>query len=303
MEGFRHKTAVITGGASGFGREFALSAHRLGMNVVIADVQDDALERTRAELEALGTHVLAVKTDVSKAEQVQALADATLARFGVPHLVFNNAGVASTGGLVWESPQRDWEWGLGVNLWGVIHGVRIFTPLMLDAAKKDAGYQGHIVNTASMAGLVTAPNMGVYITGKHAVVALTETLYQDLALVTDQVACSALCPSFVPTGIFQSERNRPADGADDAQLTPSQRAAREMGLKATSSGKVSAAEVSALTFEAIAAKRFYVFSHPEALGNAEARLRAIVEGRNPPDAFAARPEVGETPRARLRDAR
>jgi short-subunit dehydrogenase len=184
----------------------------------------------------------------------------------------------------------------------VIHGVRIFTPLMLDAATKDGAHEGHIVNTASMTGLLTPPNMGVYNTGKHAVVALTETLFQDLKLVTERVGCSVLCPFYVPTGIFLSERNRPGDLTSDAAPTPSQRAAREMGLEATSSGKVSAAEVSTLTFEAIAAKQFYVFSHPGLLSSIEARMRAIVERRNPPDAFAARPEIGAALRARLRDA-
>jgi NAD(P)-dependent dehydrogenase (short-subunit alcohol dehydrogenase family) len=233
---------------------------------------------------------------------MQALADVTLARFGVPALVFNNAGVGGTGGLLWENSQADWAWAIGVNLWGVIHGVRIFTPLMLAAAKADAAFEGHIVNTASMAGLLTPPNMGVYNATKHAVVALTETLYQDLKLVTSQMSCSVLCPYFVPTGIFQSERNRPADLSDQVGPTASQRIAREMGQKAVSSGKVSAAQVAQLTFEAIAAKQFYVFSHPNALGNVETRMRAIVEIRNPPDPFAARPEVGERLRAQLRDA-
>ncbi len=293
---------MITGGGSGFGREFARLAHRCDMNVVIADVQEDALEAARAELQAQGARVLALKTDVASAAAVEALADATLARFGVPGLVFNNAGVGGTGGLLWENSQADWAWVMGVNLWGVIHGVRIFTPLMLEAANKDASFEAHIVNTASMAGLLTPPNMGVYNATKHAVVALTETLYQDLGLVTSQVSCSVLCPYFVPTGIFQSERNRPADLTDATDLTASQRIARDMGQKAVNAGKVSAAEVAQLTFEAIAANQFYVFSHPKALGNVETRMRAIVDGRNPPDPFAARPEVGERLRAQLRGA-
>ncbi|MBL8382740.1 MAG: SDR family oxidoreductase [Burkholderiales bacterium] len=294
------RTAVITGGGSGFGREFALLAHAQDMNVVIADVQADALDRVRAELEAKGARVLTMRTDVSRAPEVQALADATMARFGAPALVFNNAGVGGTGGLIWENTQADWEWTIGVNLWGVIHGVRIFTPLMLAAARRDPAFVGHVVNTASMAGLLTPPNMGVYNTTKHAVVALTETLYQDLHLVTEQVSCSVLCPYFVPTGIFQSERNRPDALAHGAEMTASQRIAREMGQKAVTSGKVSAAEVAALTFEAIARRQFYIYSHPHALGNVETRMRAIVETRNPPDPFAARPEVGAQLRAQLR---
>jgi len=270
------------------------------MNVVIADVQQDALDATRSELQALGAQVLALKTDVARPESVQALADATMARFGAPGLLFNNAGVGGTGGLLWENSHADWEWTLGVNLWGVIHGVRIFTPLML-AAAKDPSFEAHIVNTASMAGLLTPPNMGVYNTTKHAVVALTETLYQDLQLVTSQVSCSVLCPYFVPTGIFKSERNRPVElGARD-QMTASQRIAREMGEKAVNSGKVSAAEVAQMSFEAIAANQFYIYSHPKALGNVETRMRAIVDIKNPPDPFAARPEVGAQLRRQLRD--
>ena len=302
MKIFKSRTAVITGGASGFGREFALIAHRLGMNVVIADVQPDALDKTRAELEALGAQVLAQKTDVSKAESVQALADATMKRFGTPSLVFNNAGVGGTGGLVWENTLRDWEWVLGVNVWGVVHGVRIFTPLMLDAARKDPGFEAHIVNTASMAGLLTPPNMGIYNVSKHAVVALTETLYQDLSLVTDQVGCSVLCPYFVPTGIHKSDRNRPAEFTDTAPLKASQQIARAQSEKAVTSGKVSASEVAELVFEAIAARQFYIYSHPKALGNVEQRMRAIIDIKSPPDPFAARPEVGEKLRAQLRGA-
>lgn len=302
MKTFKGRTAVITGGGSGFGREFALIAQRLGMNVVIADVQQDALDKTRAELETLGARVLAVKTDVSKAEAVQALADATMQRFGAPSLVFNNAGVGGTGGLVWENTERDWEWVLGVNVWGVVHGVRIFTPLMLEAAKKDASFEGHIVNTASMAGLLTAPNMGIYNVSKHAVVALTETLYQDLNLMTNQVSCSVLCPYFVPTGIHKSDRNRPAALADKAPLTASQKIARAQSEKAVTKGKVSASQVAEAVFEAVAANQFYIYSHPHALGNVETRMKAIVEMRNPPDPFAARPDVGADLRAQLRGA-
>ncbi|HCE07548.1 MAG TPA: hypothetical protein DEQ40_02895, partial [Oxalobacteraceae bacterium] len=167
MKNFKDKVAVITGAGSGFGREFALIGARLGMKLVLADVQQDALDKVKVELEAQGAQVLAMRCDVRHAEEVQALADATMAKFGAVHLVFNNAGVGA-GGLVWENTQADWEWVLGVNLWGVIHGVRIFTPLMLECAKKDAAYEGHIVNTASMAGLLNAPNMGIYNVSKHA---------------------------------------------------------------------------------------------------------------------------------------
>ncbi len=204
------QTAVITGAASGFGLELARLGAKQGLNLVITDVQQDALDAALAELTGMGAKVAALRGDVSRAEDVQALADLCLERFGAPHIVINNAGVAH-GGLIWEHTQRDWEWVLGVNLFGVVHGVRVFTPLMLAAAAKDAAYQGHIVNVASMAGLLNSPNMGAYNVSKHAVVSLSETLYQDLSLVTEQVHASVLCPYFVPTGISQSHRNRPGE--------------------------------------------------------------------------------------------
>ena len=295
---FKGKTAVLTGGASGFGLECARIGAKLGMNLVLVDVQQDALDKARAELEAQGVQVLAQRVDVSNAEQMQALAKAVEQRFGAPNFVFNNAGVAA-GGLVWENTLEDWQWVMGVNLWGVIHGVRLFTPMMLAAAEKDPSFQGHIVNTASMAGLLTPPNMGIYNVTKHAVVSLTETLYQDLKLVTDQISASVLCPYFVPTGIHHSERNRPANLAAD-KPTKSQLIGQAMSEKAVSSGKVSAADVAQKVFDAIAADQFYVYSHPRALGNVQRRTEAIVQGANPPDPFAERPEIGKELRAALR---
>jgi NAD(P)-dependent dehydrogenase (short-subunit alcohol dehydrogenase family) len=292
------RTAVITGAASGFGLEASRIAAAAGLHVVMADVQADALARASAEIEALGVAVLAVRLDVSKAAEVEALGEAVRERFGAPHLLFNNAGVGA-GGLIWEHSAKDWEWVLGVNLMGVAHGVRVFTPMMLAAARADAGYEGHIVNTASMAGLVNAPNMGVYNVSKHAVVSLSETLYQDLALVTDQIGCSVLCPYFVPTGIHESERNRPAASRDSAAgPTASQRIARAMSAKAVTSGKVSAAQVAQAVFDAVAERRFYIYSHPQALAGVQTRLEDIAQGRNPTDPFAARPEIG----VRLREA-
>jgi len=298
IQEFAGKTAVLTGAGSGFGLECARIAARRGMRVVLVDVQQDALDKAAAELQQAGAEVLARRVDVSDADQMQALADAVAERFGAPHFVFNNAGVGS-GGLVWENSLADWQWVLGVNLWGVVHGVRLFTPMMLAAAKADPAWRGHIVNTASMAGLLTPPNMGIYNVSKHAVVALTETLHQDLALVTEQIGASVLCPYFVPTGITQSERNRP-DSLRDAALTASQRIGQAMIDKAVTSGKVSAAEVAAKVFDAVASGAFYIYSHPQALGNVESRMQAIVQGRNPPDPFAERPEVGEQLKAALR---
>ena len=293
---FRNKTAVLTGAGSGFGLECARIGAKLGMHLVLADVQQDALDRAVAEMEDAGAQVLGMRVDVSKADQVEALGAATLARFGAPHMVFNNAGVGS-GGLIWENSLQDWEWVIGVNLMGVAHGIRVFTPMMLAAAEKDAAFQGHIVNTASMAGLLNAPNMGIYNVSKHAVVSMSETLYQDLALVTDQISASVLCPFFVPTGISASHRNRP-EGMQGARPTRSQMISQAMSDKAVSSGKVSAAQVAQMVFDAVAADRFYIYSHPKALGNVRLRMDAILNGDNPPDPFAERPEIG----AQLRQA-
>ena len=287
---FKGKTAVLTGGASGFGLECARIAASLGMNVVLVDVQKDALKNAHDEIKALGVQVMAKRVDVSNAEEMQELASAVFERFGAPHFVFNNAGVGA-GGLVWENSVKDWEWLLGVNLWGVIHGVRLFTPMMLEAAKQDASFQGHIVNTASMAGLLTPPNMGIYNVTKHAVVALTETLYQDLKLVSPHISASVLCPYFVPTGINQSERNRP-DHLAAAKPTQSQLIGQAMSDKAVSSGKVTAAQVAQMVFDAVQTDQFYIYSHPKALGNAQTRFDAIVHGHNPPDPFAERPDIG-----------
>ena len=288
---FKGKTAVLTGAGSGFGLECARLGATLGMNLVLADVQQDALDRTVTEMQAAGVPVLAMKVDVSKAAQVEALGAATLARFGAPHFVFNNAGVGA-GGLVWENSAKDWEWVIGVNLMGVAHGVRVFTPMMLEAAAKDPAWRGHIVNTASMAGLVNAPNMGFYNVSKHAVVALSETLYQDLALVTDQISASVLCPFFVPTGISQSQRNRPDADTAPARPTRSQLIGQAMTDKAVGSGKVTAAEVAQKVFDAIAANQFYIYSHPKAIGSVQTRMEDVLLARNPTDPFAHKPELG-----------
>jgi NAD(P)-dependent dehydrogenase (short-subunit alcohol dehydrogenase family) len=295
MKNYAGRVAVITGAGSGFGLEVARIAAARGMKLVLADVQQDALDKAAAEF--AGSEVLARRVDVAKAEQMQALADAVQARFGAPHFVFNNAGVGG-GGLIWESSLKDWEWVLGVNLMGVVHGVRLFTPMMLAAAKADPSYQGHIVNTASMAGMVNAPNMGVYNVSKHAVVSLSETLHQDLALVTEQIHCSVLCPFFVPTGISQSHRNRPGELAAD-KPTKSQQVSQMMSDKAVSSGKVSAAEVAAMVFDAMDREQFYVFSHPKVLSGVQTRMEDVLQLRNPTSPFKDKPELGEKIKALL----
>jgi NAD(P)-dependent dehydrogenase (short-subunit alcohol dehydrogenase family) len=300
IDHFTGKTAVLTGAGSGFGLACARIAARQGMNLVLVDVQQDALDQAAAELTAQGATVMACQVDVSDASAMAQLAVQVQQRFGAPHLVFNNAGVGS-GGLIWENSVADWEWVLGVNLWGVVHGVRLFTPMMLQAAQQDPDYQGHIVNTASMAGLLTTPNMGVYNVSKHAVVALSETLYQDLQLVSHQVGASVLCPYFVPTGISQSHRNRPHDIAPHPPTT-SQLMGQAMMDKAVSSGKVSAVEVAQQVFDAVQSGQFYIYSHPQALDLVAQRLQAVVAGSNPPDPFVTKPELGASLRQALSHA-
>ncbi len=294
----RGKTAVITGAASGLGREFARVAAAASMKLVLVDVDAAGLDALRAEFDGRAEAICRV-VDVADGAQVHDLAAATHAAFGDVHLLFNNAGVG-TAGLIWESSERDWTWTLGVNLWGVIHGMRAFVPRMLEAARRDPQYRARIVNTASMAGLVNPPTSGVYNVSKHAVVSLSETLHHDLALVTQQVRCSVLCPFFVPTGIHDSQRNRPASLANDEAQTPSQLAAQQMVAKAVTHGRVSAADVARMTFAAIADDRFYIVSHPQALESVRLRAEDIVSLRNPTDPLAQRPAVRDALVAAIR---
>jgi NAD(P)-dependent dehydrogenase (short-subunit alcohol dehydrogenase family) len=285
MKDFAGKVAVITGAGSGFGREFARIGASLGMKLVLADIQADALAATASELQARGVELVAERVDVSKAEDVERLARRTKETFGKVHLLFNNAGVAA-GGLVWEHSTRDWEWVLGVNLWGVIHGVRCFVPMMLEQ-----GDECHVVNTASVAGLLSTQLMGVYNVSKHGVVTLTETLYNDLRLKGANVGVTLLCPAYVPTGINQSERNRPADAQPEGEETESMKAARAAMDKAVTSGRISAEDVANMTFDAIRENRFYVVTHPKILSSVELRLQDIAAQRNPSDPFTFKKDV------------
>jgi NAD(P)-dependent dehydrogenase (short-subunit alcohol dehydrogenase family) len=289
MKNFAGKTAVITGGASGFGLEFAKQALARDMNVVIADIQTDALDKGLTELGA-GDRVIGQVCDVAKAEHVQALANSAVDNFGGVHLLFNNAGVGS-GGLIWENSQQDWEWVMGVNVWGVIHGMRIFTPIML---KQDE--PGHIVNTASMAGLLNAQMMGVYNLTKNAVVSLSETLFHDLRITEAKIGCSVLCPAFVPTGISQSHRNRPAGLRNTATPTVSQIAAQQASQKAVGSGRLTAADVAAITYKAIEENQFYIYTHPKIMPSVGLRMEDIMQARNPSDPFTFKPEAARAPK-------
>lgn len=272
--------AVITGGGSGLGKALATAAARRHMKIVLADVQADALDQTAQALRAQGTDAIGIVVDVSDAAAVQRLADQAEEHFGPVHLLFNNAGVTS-GGLVWENTEKDWDWLLGVNLKGVINGIRSFAPKMLSAASADSGYEGCIVNTASMAGLLTSPGMGIYSVSKHAVVALSECLHHDLQLVTTQLRAAVLCPSYVTTDIGHSERNRPAHLAASSVLTSSQLAARAASQHAIAHGAISAEDVAEITFQAVEREAFYVVPSPEALALVKARFGHVLDQTNP----------------------
>jgi NAD(P)-dependent dehydrogenase (short-subunit alcohol dehydrogenase family) len=278
MKRFEGRTAVITGGASGLGLAMARRFAREGVRLVLADVQADALERTAAEFEASGTPVLAVRCDVSRAEDLDRLRDEAVERFGAVHILCNNAGVAP-GGLAWESTVADWQWCLGVNVYGVIHGLRSFVPLML--AQED---EAHIVNTASVAGLLSPPGMGIYCVSKHAVVTLTECLHHDLASRSDKVRTSLLCPAYVPTGIHDSERNRPEELRNTQASKSEEDLAREAALRhAVQSGRISAEQVADTVFEAVRDERFYILTHQKIKPAIETRMMDILLERPPTD--------------------
>ncbi|MFC0397069.1 SDR family oxidoreductase [Paraburkholderia rhizosphaerae] len=282
---FAGKVAVITGAASGFGRAFADKGAALGMKLVLADVDEPALARAVDELRAAGADAIGVRTDVSRADQVEALAQATLDAFGRVHLLFNNAGVGALGYL-WECSANDWSWVFGVNVMGVAHGVRVFTPIMLRQNEP-----AHIVNTASVAGLLSPSAMGIYNASKHAVVSLTETLYHDLRQTGAPIGCSLLCPAYVPTGITGSERSRPAELRDDAPPTESRRAADQQLRRAVQSGKKSAADIAERTFDAVRDGQFYILTHASILEAVKLRHADIEERRLPTDPMSLRHDV------------
>lgn len=254
--------AVVTGGASGIGRSVAAGFAEAGLRVVIADIEREALDRVVAEFESAGHDVLGVPTDVSESDSVEALAAATMDRFGAVHVVHNNAGVGA-GGPIWTQSEADWKWVLGVNLWGVIHGVRTFVPIMLDQ-----GGPAHVVNTASMAGLISVPQLGAYNVSKHGVVTLSETLWRDLRLADAEIGVSVLCPGLVMTNIFESSRNRPADLSEDGDA-----ASRNLGPvmdldpaamadSAASFGEVLSADtVGGAVVDAVRDDTFYILTH------------------------------------------
>lgn len=287
---FAGRVAAITGAASGFGREFARIAAARGMRLGLADIDATALRQVADEMRAAGAEVVTERVDVSIGDDVGRFARSTRDAFGQVDLLFNNAGVATTG-YVWESTERDWQWVLGVNLWGVIHGVRHFVPAMIEQRTA-----GHVVNTASVAGLLSPPAMGAYNVSKHGVVALTETLFHDFKLAGAALGCSVLCPAFVATGIADSGRNRPAALRDATPETAAQGKARKALEKAITSGRLSAADIGRTTFEAIEQDRFYIVTHDRIRGSIALRHADIDELRQPSDPYADKPDAA----ARLR---
>lgn len=274
MKRFEGRVAVVTGAASGIGLAMAQRFAAEKMKVVLADVEEAALDAAATELAGGGATVLPVRTDVSKADQVDALAEATLSKFGGVNVLCNNAGVGS-GGFSWEQSLDDWNWVLGVNLWGVIHGIRAFVPHLIEQD------EGHVVNTASFAGLTSSPFMSIYCVTKHSVVTLSECLHHELAMKAPHVRVSVVCPAWVKTNIHDSERNRPGrdDGAQGA-VSDQEQAMQSIIKAAIDSGK-KPEDVADQVFQAVRDDKFYVITHPEWLGAVKKRVNEILEGRTP----------------------
>jgi NADP-dependent 3-hydroxy acid dehydrogenase YdfG len=264
MKDLKGRIAVVTGAASGIGRAMAERFLAEGMKVLLADIETDALKETERDLANAGA-VAAFRTDVSKAEDVQALADFSLRTFGGVNLLCNNAGVG-IGGAIWEHSVRDWEWLLGVNVWGVIHGIRTFVPIMLSQ-----GDECHIVNTASAAGLDARPWLGMYSASKSAVVAISEALQQELAMTGAKIGVSVLCPAIVNTRIGDAERNRPPGLQNDGDAKPPPQAqAFGEAFRAMLASGISPKAVAGCVVDAIQNDRLFILTNAET----EARVRA-----------------------------
>jgi|SRR5205085_2828844 len=273
MKELKGKVAAVTGAASGLGRAMALAFADEGMHVALADVAETS--DVFAEVQARGVSALSMNVDVSRTEDVEAFAKLVERDLGQTFLVCNNAGVSPLG-AAWESSVDDWRWILGVNLWGVIHGIRSFVPRLM------ARNAGHVVNTASVAGLISPPGSAAYNVTKHAVIALSETLHHDLKNAGSAVGVSVLCPAYVPTGIADSERSRPP-GFQPAEKSPETLAKEAMLRKAVASGRLSAQDVAKAVVQAVKDERFYILTHPRIKGAIRARMEDILEERVPRD--------------------
>lgn len=280
MQSLRGTTAVITGAASGIGKAMALRFAREGANIVLADIEPDALNTAAALVRDEGIEALEVVTDVSVFESVAALAEATIERFGTCHVLCNNAGVGG-GGLISRSQLVDWQWVLGVNLWGVIHGITAFLPIL-----EANGDEGHIVNTASVAGLTAGPGLGPYNASKFAVVGISETLYHELAAAGSRIGVSVLCPGYVSTNIASSQRNRPEHLRREARAGGDARSRNATVAAGVATG-MDPAQVADQVVRAIYGNHFWVLTHPELLAVVRQRNESLNELRNPPHTFAA----------------
>ncbi len=266
---------MITGGASGIGRGIAERCVREGMKVVLADIDEANLSQAETELKTPGGTVLGVKTDVSKRSDVELLARQAIAAFGGVHLLFNNAGVGA-GGPPWEATWNDWEWVIGVNLWGVIHGVKVFTPLMIAQ-----NTECHIVNTSSAAGLGVGSVSAPYSVTKHAVVALSESLYITLQQRNSLIKVSVLCPGLVRTNIANAERNRPPDLRNEAATMSPELQAGLAAFEAAMETSMPPLEVADVVFEAIKKEQFYILTHPEWIEVIQLRTDKLLRMENP----------------------
>jgi NAD(P)-dependent dehydrogenase (short-subunit alcohol dehydrogenase family) len=257
MKEFKDRVAVVTGGASGIGRAMADRFAAEGMKVVLADIEEEALQRAEGEMREKGVDVIGVRTDVSKPEDMEKLAARTLDAFGAVHVVCNNAGVAGAWGPTWANTLDDWNWIMGVNLWGVIHGVRTFVPIMLEQ-----GDEGHVVNTASLAGLM--PGRGIYGVTKQAVVALSESLYSDLKVADAKIGVSVLCPGWVDTNIIDAGRNRPAELSKTIESVPdAQRELMDTAVRNFLKTGLQPADVAEQVLEAVRGDQLYIITHPD----------------------------------------
>ena len=279
MKDFKDKVAVITGGANGIGRAIAERCVHEGMKVVLADIEERPLIQTVEEIKATGASVIGVLTDVSKQTDVDALAQKALEAFGAVHLLFNNAGVSGWVTSTWKSTLAHWEWVMSVNLWGVIHGIRAFIPIMLE---QDC--DAHIVNTASTGALIHGPG-GVYGVSKHAVLGLSETLYRELAQAGAKIDISVFCPGFVSTTIMDSDRNRPLSlqNDPDAEKERSEHMGRQAGIRRAVEAGISPVQAAHMVFNGIREKKFYILTHPEIKPLIKKRMEDILNEHNPSD--------------------